>query len=120
MKKFLLLIVLFMFLSLDAFSYSKTIQEYKQQGSPIKDLFNKPMTDYFYTCYVKPNIINNLFDALGTLNELTGGAGSGGSCGPFMGPQYKLLVKELKKITGYKKAIVTIKKGQNIDLTSGI
>ena len=25
-----------------------------------------------------------------------------------------------KKITGYKKAIVTIKKGQNIDLTSGI
>jgi len=25
-----------------------------------------------------------------------------------------------KKISGYKKAIVTIKKGQNIDLTSGI
>ena len=25
-----------------------------------------------------------------------------------------------KKVTGYKKAIVTIKKGQNIDLTSGI
>ena len=25
-----------------------------------------------------------------------------------------------KKIAGYKKAIVTIKKGQNIDLTSGI
>ena len=25
-----------------------------------------------------------------------------------------------KKITGYKKAIVTIKKGQNIDLTSGL
>ena len=25
-----------------------------------------------------------------------------------------------KKITGYKKAIVTIKKGQNIDLTTGI
>ena len=25
-----------------------------------------------------------------------------------------------KKITGYKKAVVTIKKGQNIDLTSGI
>ena len=25
-----------------------------------------------------------------------------------------------KKVSGYKKAIVTIKKGQNIDLTSGI
>ena len=28
--------------------------------------------------------------------------------------------KGRKKISGYKKAIVTIKKGQNIDLTSGI
>jgi large subunit ribosomal protein L23 len=28
--------------------------------------------------------------------------------------------KGSKKISGYKKAIVTIKKGQNIDLTSGI
>ncbi len=28
--------------------------------------------------------------------------------------------KGSKKISGYKKAIITLKKGQNIDLTSGI
>ena len=108
MKKFFLLVGLFIFLSLDAFSYSKTIQEYKQLGSPVNDLFNKPMTDYFYSCYRKPNLFNNLRDFVGTLNELTGGVGSGGSCGPFMGPQYKLLVKELKRITGYKNITIEI------------
>ena len=31
-----------------------------------------------------------------------------------------LAFKEKVKVSGYKKAIITLKKGQNIDLTTGI
>ena len=34
--------------------------------------------------------------------------------------EFKTSNRRSKKVAGYKKAIVTIKKGQNIDLTSGI
>mgnify|MGYP000716421923 CR=1 FL=1 len=30
------------------------------------------------------------------------------------------MVETSKKVKGYKKAIITLKKGQNIDLTTGI
>ena len=35
-------------------------------------------------------------------------------------PRKKIVKGKKVKVTGYKKAIVTLKKGQNIDLTTGI
>ena len=39
---------------------------------------------------------------------------------PYTKSRIKTTNRGSKKIAGYKKAIVTIKKGQNIDLTTGI
>jgi large subunit ribosomal protein L23 len=35
-------------------------------------------------------------------------------------PRFKMLRGRIAKISGYKKAIVTLKKGQSIDITTGI
>ena len=35
-------------------------------------------------------------------------------------PRKKIIRGKKKKVKGYKKAIITLKKGQNIDLTTGI
>ena len=35
-------------------------------------------------------------------------------------PRTKIIKGKKKKVKGYKKAIITLKKGQNIDLTTGI
>ena len=79
-------------------AYSKTFDEYIQLGKPINDLFNKPFSDYFFTCYEEPSV----FDLGGLLSY-------GGRCGEyFMGIQYEKLIKELKKITGHKRITVEI------------
>ena len=105
MKKLLLLIGLIIcILSYTKITnaYSKTFDEYIQLGKPINDLFNKPFTDYFYTCYQKTNILSDLLSALEEIRTL-GTSNYSGKCGSFLGNQYKQLIKELKKITGYKK-----------------
>ena len=58
----------------------------EQTVSTFSHLYKHPSSHYFYSC----------------------GAGGRSSCGSYMGDQYKTLIKNIKKVTGYKKINIKI------------